>query len=173
MNPAGALHGRTLLPYRPIAFSLTRFIDMKITDAHLKEIYAHAKETYPFECCGFLLGEFSGDGLVRQVRRAVNQNQERSDRFIISGEEFAQTQFAADEAGLEIIGVYHSHPDWPPIPSQTDMDSAWEGVAYLIVSVHQGRPFNTAVWARGVEGLRRVLALPLEILDDNERTHDR
>jgi proteasome lid subunit RPN8/RPN11 len=145
---------------------------MKITDAHLKEIYAHAKETYPLECCGFLLGQFSGGGLARQVRRAVNQNQERADRFIISGEEFAQTQFAADEAGLEIIGVYHSHPDWPPIPSQTDMDSAWESVYYLIVSVHQGRPFNTAVWALANEGLRRFAAIPLEIVDENELNHD-
>ena len=69
---------------------------MKITDAQLKQIYAHAKETYPYECCGFLLGSFEAGGWVRQVRRATNQNQERTDRFVISGEEFGQVQFAAD-----------------------------------------------------------------------------
>jgi proteasome lid subunit RPN8/RPN11 len=141
---------------------------MKITDAQLKQIYAHAEETYPHECCGFLLGDFDDGGLVRQVRRATNQNQDRPDRFIISSEEFAQTQFAADEAGLEIIGVYHSHPDWPPIPSQTDIDEAWENVYFLIASVHDGRPLNTKVWQLNGEGLRRFEGAPLEIVDETE-----
>jgi proteasome lid subunit RPN8/RPN11 len=144
---------------------------MKISDAQLKQIYAHAKETYPHECCGFLLGNFD-DSLVRQVRRATNQNTDRTDRFIISGEEYAQTQFAADEAGLDIIGVYHSHPDWPPIPSQTDMESAWEEVHYLIASVHEGMPLNTNVWRLAGDGLHRFEWVPLEIVDEVELKHD-
>ena len=138
---------------------------MKITDAQLKQIYAHAKETYPHECCGFLLGSFGNGGLVQQVKPATNQNTDRTDRFVIDPKEFAQTQFAADEAGLEIIGIYHSHPDWPAIPSQTDMDSAWEEVYYLIASVHDGRPLNTSVWRLAGEGLRRFEWVPLEIVD--------
>ena len=141
---------------------------MKITDAQLKQIYAHAKETYPHECCGFLLGVFDEGGLVRQVQRTVNQNKERTDRFIIDPQEFAQTQMVADAAGLDIIGVYHSHPDWPPIPSQTDMESAWEEVYYLIVSVHEGRPFNTNVWRLADEGPRRFEWVALEIVDEVE-----
>jgi proteasome lid subunit RPN8/RPN11 len=141
---------------------------MKITDAQLKQIYAHAKETYPYECCGFLLGVFDEGGLVRQVKRAANQNKERTDRFIIDPLEFAQTQTVADDAGLDIIGVYHSHPDWPPIPSQTDIESAWEEVYYLIVSVHEGRPFNTNVWRLADEGPRRFEWVALEIVDETE-----
>jgi proteasome lid subunit RPN8/RPN11 len=139
---------------------------MKITDAQLKQIYSHAKETYPVECCGFLLGSFDSGGLVSQVRPATNQNSDRNDRFIISAEEFAAVQFAADEAGLDIIGIYHSHPDWPPIPSQTDMDSAWEDIYYLIASVHEGRPFNTQVWRLAETGLRRFEWVALEIVDE-------
>lgn len=138
---------------------------MKITDAQLKQIYAHAQETYPYECCGFLLGAFADGGLVRQVKPAANQNTERADRFIIAPEEFAQTQFAADAAGLDIIGIYHSHPDWPPIPSQTDMESAWEEVYYLIVSVHEGMPLNTNVWRLANDEPRRFEWVPLEIVD--------
>lgn len=142
---------------------------MKITDAQLKQIYAHAKETYPYECCGFLLGSVEEGGLVQQVRRAANQNQERTDRFIISAEEYFETQSAADDAGLEIIGIYHSHPDWPPIPSQTDMDNAWEDVYFLISSVHEGKPLNTNVWRlAGDEGLRRFVQVSLEIVDEAE-----
>jgi proteasome lid subunit RPN8/RPN11 len=139
---------------------------MKITDAQLKQIYAYAKETYPHECCGFLLGAFDQGGLVRQVRPAANQNTDRTDRFIISAEEFGEVQLAVDEAGLDIIGIYHSHPNWPPIPSQTDMDSAWEDVYYLIVSVHEGRPFNTQIWRLADEGPRRFEGVALEIMDE-------
>ena len=145
---------------------------MKITDAQLKQIYAHAGETYPYECCGILLGSFAQGGQVQQVRPATNQNSERTDRFIISAEEYAQVQFAADEAGLEIIGIYHSHPDWPPIPSQTDMASAWEEVYYLITSIHEGRPLNTNVWRLAGDGLRRFEWVPLEIVDEAELQHD-
>lgn len=139
---------------------------MKITDAQLKQIYAHAKETYPAECCGFLLGSFDNGGLVREVRRATNQNTERTDRFVISAEEFGQVQFAADETGVDIIGIYHSHPDWPAIPSQTDMDSAFEDVYYLIASVHEGRPLNTQIWRLLDDGLRRFEWVALEIVDE-------
>jgi len=141
---------------------------VKITDAQLKEIYAHAKESYPHECCGFLLGHFEAGGQVRRVRRAANQNTERTDRFVIAPEEFAQAQFAADDAELDIIGIYHSHPDWPPIPSQTDMDSAWDEVFYLITSVHEGRPLNTNIWRLARSGPRRFEQVSLEILDENE-----
>jgi|DewCreStandDraft_4_1066084.scaffolds.fasta_scaffold104009_2 proteasome lid subunit RPN8/RPN11 len=146
---------------------------MRITDAHLKQIYAHAGESYPYECCGFLLGSFTEAGLVQQVRPATNQNSERTDRFIISGEEYAQVQFAADEAGLEIIGIYHSHPDWPPIPSQTDMEHAWEEVYYLITSVHERMPLNTNVWRLAGQGLRRFEWIPLEIVDEAALRNDR
>ncbi len=144
---------------------------MKITDAHLKQIYRHAKETYPHECCGFLLGQFDDD-LVRQVRAATNQNQDRTDRFIIAPEEFAQAQQEADDAGLDIMGVYHSHPDWPPIPSQTDMESAWEDVFYLITSVHEGMPLNSNVWRLVDEGMRRFQAVSLEIVDEGVIDHE-
>lgn len=146
---------------------------MRITDAQLKQIYAHAGDTYPYECCGFLLGSFTEGGLVQQVRPATNQNSERTDRFIISGEEYAQVQFAADKAGLEIIGIYHSHPDWPPIPSQTDMASAWEEVYYLIVSIHEQMPLNTNVWRLTGEGPRRFEWIPLEIVDEAVLRNDR
>jgi proteasome lid subunit RPN8/RPN11 len=141
---------------------------MRISDAQLKQIYAHAKEIYPYECCGFLLGTFDQSGTVTQVRPAENQNQERTDRFVISPEEFARVQFDADEAELDIIGIYHSHPDWPAIPSQTDMESAWEAVYYLIISVHEGRPFNTNVWRLADSPPRRFKMMLLEILDENE-----
>lgn len=145
---------------------------MKIADAQLKQIYAHAKETYPHECFGFLVGTFDAGGLVHRVVQGTNLNTERADRFEMDPKEFVGVEKQADNEGQDVIGFYHSHPDWPPIPSQTDITWGWEGSYYLIVSVHEGQPFNTGVWllAPLEEGQKRFIQETLEILDENALT---
>ncbi len=143
---------------------------MKITDVQLKRIYAHARETYPQECFGFLVGSFEGGGRVHRVLPGTNLNAERADRFQMEPKEFVQIEKQADSDGLNVIGFYHSHPDWPAIPSQTDISWAWEGSYYLIVSVHEGRPLNTGIWSLWEESPRRFAPEPLEILDEDVLT---
>jgi len=138
---------------------------MKITDAQLKQIYAHAAESYPNECFGFLVGVPDDGGRVHDVVRGTNLRTDRTDRFEMDPVEFVRIEKKADEDGLSVIGFYHSHPDWPAIPSQTDLAWAWEGSYYLIVSMHEGRPFNTGVWALAPDP-GRFKAKPLEILDE-------
>ena len=141
---------------------------MKVTDTQLKQIYAHAAETYPNECFGFLVGAPDDGGRVHDVVRGTNLRTDRTDRFEMDPVEFVRVEKKADEDGLSVVGFYHSHPDWPAIPSQTDLTWAWEGTYYLIVSMHEGRPFNTAVWALSPGAPRRFKAEPLEILDETE-----
>jgi proteasome lid subunit RPN8/RPN11 len=139
---------------------------MKITDAQLKQIYAHAAETYPNECFGFLVGVFGDGGRVHGVVRGTNLRTDRTDRFEMDPVEFVRVEKEADEDGLSVVGFYHSHPDWPAIPSQTDLTWAWEGSYYLIVSMHEGRPFNTGIWVLAPGAPKRFEAEPLEILDE-------
>ena len=140
---------------------------MKITDGLLKEIYAHGRETYPHECFGFLVGRDEDGGSVRQVVRATNLNTDQKDRFEMDPKEFIRTDKQADDQGYTIIGVYHSHPDWPAIPSQTDILSEVEGYYYVIASIHEGQPLNTTVWQiNGDSAPRRFVQLPLEIVDE-------
>ncbi len=139
---------------------------MKITDAQLKQIYAHAAETYPNECFGFLVGLPDDGGRVHAVVRGANLRTDRADRYEMDGAEFARVEKKADEEGLRVIGFYHSHPDWPAIPSQSDLNGGWEGSYYLIVSMHEGRPLNAGVWALAPDAPKRFKAEPLEILDE-------
>jgi proteasome lid subunit RPN8/RPN11 len=143
---------------------------MKITDAQLKQIYAHARETYPHEGFGFIVGTYDTGGSVHHVVRGTNLNTERADRFEMDPKEFVKVEKRADNEGLNVIGFYHSHPDWPAVPSQTDITWAWEGSYYLIVSVHEGRPLNTAVWSLAEDGPNRFIQERLEILDENALT---
>lgn len=138
---------------------------MKITDAHLKQIYAHAKDVYPRECFGFMVGVSDEGGWVRWVVRGTNLNTDRHDRFDMDPAEFLKVDRQAEDKGFEILGVYHSHPDWPAIPSQTDISLDLEGYLYLIVSVYRGSPLNTTIWHIADDPLRFV-QLPLEIIDE-------
>ena len=102
-----------------------------------ESLNAFARRDYPHETCGLLLGVRWGDEhVVTDVRRARNLNVERAkDRYDLDPDDFLAADRAARAAGLDIIGIWHSHPDHPARPSATDRDCAWPGWSYLIVAV--------------------------------------
>ena len=53
---------------------------------------------------------------------------------------------AADSAGAELLGFYHSHPDHPARPSQYDLDHALPNFSYIIVSVTSGTAADLRSW---------------------------
>jgi proteasome lid subunit RPN8/RPN11 len=96
---------------------------------------------YPLETCGLLVGQQSNDHIrVSGVVQAQNLNKERAhDRYELAPQDFIAADTEAQKAGLEIVGVWHSHPDHAARPSEVDRESAWEGWSYLILAVkHDG-----------------------------------
>ena len=111
---------------------------LKLSAALAAAIRAHGKETYPHECCGFLLGV---PGEVKEIARASNAREDSpQNRYLIPPIEFVRVQRDADARGLDVIGFYHSHPDHPARPSAFDREHAWPGYAYLITAVDGGLP---------------------------------
>jgi proteasome lid subunit RPN8/RPN11 len=116
---------------------------------HLDAIKRHGEETYPHECCGFLLGaSIGGANVLREVYRARNEwvesdgtsAESKKNRYLISPEQWREADGYARRQGLGIVGYYHSHPDHPARPSGYDLDhSCWPGESYIIVSVEQGK----------------------------------
>jgi len=92
---------------------------------------------YPHETCGLLIGTHTGErGEVARVTQARNLNAERAhDRYELDPNDFMAADAEARAAGLEVIGVWHSHPDHPALPSETDRAAAWAGWSYVIASV--------------------------------------
>ncbi|MGH9592251.1 MAG: M67 family metallopeptidase [Bryobacteraceae bacterium] len=111
-------------------------------------IRAHGVETYPHECCGALLGA-EGDG-GREVRGLYKLFNRRTDsprnRFSVTSEDVRDAEKAARQAGLDVIGWYHSHPDHPALPSEFDREHAWPWYSYVIVSVVAGEAQAMASW---------------------------
>ena len=109
---------------------------------HVAAMRDHGAETYPHECCGFLVGDRAeGVLVVTELVRASNAREDSPrNRYLIPPEEFARVQRDADRRGLDIVGFYHSHPDAPARPSEFDREHAWPAYAYLVLSVREGKP---------------------------------
>jgi proteasome lid subunit RPN8/RPN11 len=139
---------------------------MRITAEGLRHIYQHATRTYPYECFGFLIGSAGPTESVVQIVPGSNALGNQPDRFEMDAAEFLAVEAAAEQAGLEIIGFYHSHPDWPAVPSAADLRSAWPGSCYLIVTVHAAHPTSVAAWRLSGDAPSRFVEMPLEVLAD-------
>jgi len=110
----------------------------------LVEMEAHARETYPDECCGFLLGPLPSPAEddfrpVDELVRAQNDfDGERRRRFLIRPEELRDLERRTEREGRAVVGFYHSHPDHPARPSLFDQEHAWPWYAYIVLSVNGG-----------------------------------
>jgi proteasome lid subunit RPN8/RPN11 len=119
------------------------------------KIRAHGAQTYPYECCGALLGrdgsgtqtEGIGEREVLGLFPLVNRRDDSPrNRFSVMSEDVRDAEKAAREQGLEVIGWYHSHPDHPARPSDYDREHAWPWYSYIIVSVQNGASAEMTSW---------------------------
>ena len=114
----------------------------------LERMNVHASEAYPDECCGVLLGNVRGGAKeIYDVLELDNSSEEnRARRFFIGPEEYRQAEQRAEEKGMEVLGLYHSHPDHPARPSQFDLEHAFPWWSYVIIGVERGKPVAVSSW---------------------------
>lgn len=106
-----------------------------------KELYLHAKTKYPEECCGILLGKREGAQRIAYKvipTENVGSAPKRATQFIIDPLNIAQIELSAEQEQLEIIGFYHSYPDYEAIVSEADTLYMIAGYSYPIISVTNG-----------------------------------
>lgn len=125
---------------------------MRIARAQVDAILAHARRGYPYEVCGVLLGRvLEGARRVDEVVEVTNRETEAPRvRYQIAPEDLIRIQRQAREQGREILGYYHSHPDHPARPSETDRRIAAEGlsdgVIHVVVGVERGENATPTAW---------------------------
>ena len=114
----------------------------------LVQMRKHGEEIYPHECCGFMLGSAQdGTQRITEIRSQRNERTEsRENRFVISPEQFKAAEAYARASGLQLVGIYHSHPDGPSRPSDYDREHAWPWFSYVIVSVVGRRAVDAHAW---------------------------
>ena len=117
---------------------MTLTLPTAIADA----IQEHARAGAPEEIVGILAGHReNGNSTVTRAYRATNAAKRPRTRYEIAPQMELELLDRIDDAGLETVGFYHSHPKGPIEPSETDAElAAWPGYSYVIVSLGSDRP---------------------------------
>ncbi|MGB9586089.1 MAG: M67 family metallopeptidase, partial [Anaerolineales bacterium] len=98
---------------------------------------------------GLLLGNVEGDEKrVKSIFPLPNVREDgaRHNRFLITAEDFFRGEQAAAHLGMDVIGVYHSHPDSPNRPSEYDRQWALPWFSYIITWVQKGQALSSRSW---------------------------
>jgi proteasome lid subunit RPN8/RPN11 len=124
-------------------------VQIKLNSEDLEKIRKHGEADYPNECCGFLLGQSDNDiRTVVKIKPVVNtrEQEKRYNRYLIPPEEYMRIERQASQNGLEMIGVYHSHPDAEARPSEYDLEHSWPFYSYVIVSIKNRKAESITSW---------------------------
>jgi proteasome lid subunit RPN8/RPN11 len=131
------------------AKSLKEFYSMLVIEQKpLGEIYQDALQSFPDECCGFFFGkELEDERIVTNVLIVNNSKEgDKRRRFEISPKDYLNAEKFADENELQLLGVYHSHPNHPAIPSEHDRVAAQPYFSYIIISVDENKVADIRSW---------------------------
>jgi proteasome lid subunit RPN8/RPN11 len=123
---------------------------LQLTNQVHNSIAQHGERGYPHEICGLLLGKDGESGrIISAVMPLENAFEagEQYHRYLITPEAMFRAERLARQQRLDVLGVYHSHPNEAAVPSLYDRDhAAWTAWSYIIVSVREGRAAEMRAW---------------------------
>jgi len=113
-----------------------------------EEMIEDALLAFPDEGCGFIFGEEDeGERIVTAIQVVNNARQgDKRRRFEISPLDYLHAEQFAEANGLQLLGVYHSHPNHPAIPSEHDRVAAQPYFSYIIISIIDNQPEAIRSW---------------------------
>ena len=114
---------------------------IKINPAAWETMVAHAQATFPDECCGVMIGKIDDAG--KHVSTAIALENaykgKQEDRYEIRPEDLLAADKNARSQGLDLIGIFHSHPDCDAYFSETDLKNSCPWYSFVVLSIREGR----------------------------------
>lgn len=141
-----------------------------LTESVRDGMQKHAETAYPAECCGLMLGKDLDNGDREVSVFVVCENAKGADeqghRYHISPGDIMRASQIAEDTGLDVVGVYHSHPDAPAAYSHFDADHALPLWSYLIMACRRCEVTDLSSWrlSDGHYGTPTPLMLPEAIV---------
>lgn len=122
---------------------------LEITPELLEQIHRYGEAAYPDEGAGLLLGKV--DGNLKQVSAILalpnaREAADRHNRYLLTAQDYLKGEQEAARLGVDVLGIFHSHPDHPNRPSDFDREWAMPWFSYLITSVQAGEATESRVW---------------------------
>jgi proteasome lid subunit RPN8/RPN11 len=114
---------------------------------------AHARATYPNECCGAMLGTIDGEqktvSASMQLQNAFEGAQ--AARYELRPEDLLAADKAARDRQMDLIGIYHSHPDCDAYFSKTDLQNSCPWYSFVVLSIQKGEFHHANSWLPNFE----------------------
>jgi len=120
-----------------------------LTPEIVGQIHAFLESAYPDEGAGLLLGnELEGVRRVLAIIPLANSRESaaRHNRYLITPQDMLHGEQEAMRLGLDVVGIFHSHPDSPNRPSEFDREWALPWFSYLITTVAGGQAQDSRSW---------------------------
>jgi len=108
-----------------------------------------ALQTFPNECCGFMFGteDEEGNRIISEIMVVDNAKEgDKTRRFEISPVDYLKAERHASASDRLLLGIYHSHPRHPAVPSEHDRKAAQPYFSYVIISVHDAENTGIRSW---------------------------
>lgn len=122
------------------------------------------------ECCGFLFGsEEHGQRVVSSIMAVENTALDKRTTFRISSNDYLKAEDYASYHNLQLVGIYHSHPNHPAIPSEYDRVAAQPYFSYIILSVINKKVEAIRSWK--LNGKFQFEEEPLSILNFSQHIY--
>ena len=112
-------------------------------------IHQNGENAYPEEGAGLIFGtDKEGERKVISIYPISNSREDmaRHNRYLITAKDMLKGEVAAEKLGLDVIGIFHSHPDHPDRPSEFDREWAMPWFSYIITSVQKGKAESSRSW---------------------------
>jgi proteasome lid subunit RPN8/RPN11 len=109
---------------------------------------SHARQQYPNECCGAMLGAIDGDAKTVRVAMPLENAFEgaQAARYELRPEDLLAADKAARARGMDLIGIYHSHPDCDAYFSKTDLQNSCPWYSFVVLSIQKGEFSHANSW---------------------------
>ncbi len=126
---------------------------IRIETAPWAQMVAHARSTYPNECCGAMLGRNDSDEKTVTEAMALENAfaGAQAERYELRPQDLAAADKAARERGMDLIGIYHSHPDCDAYFSKTDLQNSCPWYSFVVLSIQKGEFDHANSWLPNVE----------------------
>lgn len=114
---------------------------------------AHAMRTYPDECCGAMIGKIDGDQKTVRVALPLENAYPgaQRERYELRPEDLLFAEREARQSSLDLIGIYHSHPDCDAYFSKTDLENSCPWYSFVVLSIQKGEFHHANSWLPNME----------------------
>ena len=126
---------------------------IRVAEEPWREMVEHALSTYPNECVGAMLGRIDGDQKQVLVAMRLENSSKGSQaaRYELRPADLLAADKEARRQGLDLVGIYHSHPDCGAYFSETDLKNSCPWYSFIVLSIQKGEFDHANSWLPNAE----------------------